>query len=249
MLATNSFIHVRYRLSKGKLLPNIPLQPTAGESLVCTTHSGPAAAEIRRWTSLDFPSTRVAGTRGFSCRRARERSTTPAAASIAKSGSSFTYSAIFRDNAIKVEGETRSYRETRAAGRWHETSFCVVCGVSVISRLEVFPHLTGGAVGCFSDPDFEPPGGFYWAARRHRGLATPEGGGDRGAAIVSCAASWSAVPLDVGSRVRIQQPSCVRRLEKRTQMPQEKIGSIRVEFCTRLRPRMPHHLQRIPDGR
>lgn len=87
-----------------------------------------------------------------------------------RSGSSFTYTAFFPNDAIKIEGETRSYREARAAERWHETSFCIACGVPIIARLEVFPHLTGVAVGCFSDPDFDAPQGFYWAARRHRWL-------------------------------------------------------------------------------
>jgi hypothetical protein len=92
-----------------------------------------------------------------------------------RSGSSFTYTAFFPSDAIKVEGETGSYREKRATGRWHEVSFCVTCGVAVISRLEVFPHLTGVAVGCFSDPGFDTPHGFYWAARRHHWLPAPEG--------------------------------------------------------------------------
>jgi hypothetical protein len=91
-----------------------------------------------------------------------------------RSGSSFTYTAFFLSDAIKVEGETGSYRERRATGRWHEVSFCVTCGVAVISRLEVFPHLTGVAVGCFSDPGFDAPHGFYWAARRHHWLPAPE---------------------------------------------------------------------------
>jgi hypothetical protein len=92
-----------------------------------------------------------------------------------RSGSSFTYTAFFSNDAVEINGEMRGYRQTRAAGRWHEASFCVVCGVAVISRLEIFPTLTGVAVGCFLDPDFDPPGGFYWAARRHKWLPAPVG--------------------------------------------------------------------------
>ena len=92
-----------------------------------------------------------------------------------RSGSSFTYTAFFPSDAVEVSGELRSYREMRAAGRWHEAHFCVACGVQVIARLEVFPTLTGVAVGCFSDADFDPPGGFYWAQRRHKWLADPIG--------------------------------------------------------------------------
>jgi hypothetical protein len=45
-----------------------------------------------------------------------------------RSGSSFTYTAFFPNDAIEIKGETCCYRETRAAGRWHEVSFCVICG-------------------------------------------------------------------------------------------------------------------------
>ena len=92
-----------------------------------------------------------------------------------RSGSAFTYTAFFPDARVQIESELRSFRETRAAGRWHEASFCVACGVSVVSRLEVFPDLVGVSVGCFRDPGFEPPGGFYWACRRHAWLPAPAG--------------------------------------------------------------------------
>lgn len=90
-----------------------------------------------------------------------------------RSGSSFTYTAFFPNESVLIEGEMRAYRESRASGRWHQASFCVVCGVPVISHLEAFPTLTGVAAGCFSDPDFHLPGGFYWATRRHRWVPEP----------------------------------------------------------------------------
>jgi hypothetical protein len=90
-----------------------------------------------------------------------------------RSGSAFSYTAFFPNDSIRIEGEIRPYRETRAAGRWHEVRFCPTCGVAVVSRLEVFPHLTGVAVGCFADPGFDAPSGFYWAVRRHHWLPAP----------------------------------------------------------------------------
>jgi hypothetical protein len=92
-----------------------------------------------------------------------------------RSGSSFTYTAFYPNDAVRIEGETRTFRTLREAGRWHDASFCVQCGVSIVSRLEVFPHLIGVAVGCFGDPGFDAPGGFYWAKRRHRWLGPPAG--------------------------------------------------------------------------
>ncbi len=90
-----------------------------------------------------------------------------------RSGSAFTYTAFFPNDALEIEGEPRSFRTMRAAGRWHEASFCPACGVSLFARLEVFPHLTGIAVGCFGDSAFAAPDGFYWASRRHHWLPAP----------------------------------------------------------------------------
>ena len=92
-----------------------------------------------------------------------------------RSGSSFSYTAFFENDRVATEGEMRTYRQMRAAGRWHEAAFCAACGVPIISRLEVWPDRTGVAVGCFSAPDFDPPSGFYWAARRHHWLPAPDG--------------------------------------------------------------------------
>ena len=92
-----------------------------------------------------------------------------------RSGSAFTYTAFFPNEAVQVEGETRAFRTMRAAERWHDASFCIACGVSILSRLEVFPHLTGVSVGCFADPDFDPPSGFYWTSRKHHWLPAPAG--------------------------------------------------------------------------
>ena len=89
-----------------------------------------------------------------------------------RSGSAFTYTAFFPDAQVEIEGQLRSFREMRSAARWHEASFCPACGVSV-SRLEVFPGLTGVSVGCFADPAFDPPHGFYWASRRNAWLPLP----------------------------------------------------------------------------
>lgn len=91
-----------------------------------------------------------------------------------RSGSSFTYTAFFLADDVEVTGSTRSYRELREAGRWHESHFCPRCGVTVLSRLEAFPDYLGVAVGCFNDPRFAPPGGFYWATHRHGWFAVHE---------------------------------------------------------------------------
>lgn len=91
-----------------------------------------------------------------------------------RTGSSFSYSAFFADAAVSIEGGFRSWAEKRAAGRQYEAFFCSECGVTVFTRLEALPGLTGVAVGCFADPAFEQPHGFYWVSRHHHWLPLPE---------------------------------------------------------------------------
>jgi len=88
-------------------------------------------------------------------------------------GSAFSYTAFFTDDAARISGEARSYRRSSDVGRWQETSFCPVCGVCVFFRLEAVPGQVGVSVGCFADPGFEKPGRLYWASRRHRWLDVP----------------------------------------------------------------------------
>src|SRR5258707_15774618 len=72
-------------------------------------------------------------------------------------GSAFSYSAFFAEDAVRTSGEVRSYRRSSEAGRWQEMDFCPVCGVCVFCRLEVLPGIIGVSVGCFADPGFEQP--------------------------------------------------------------------------------------------
>ena len=92
-----------------------------------------------------------------------------------RTGGSFSYTAFFPDTAIRIQGGFRSWAEKRAAGRQYEAFFCSECGVTVFTRLEALPGSTGVAVGCFADPGFQRPHGFYWVSRRHHWLPLPEG--------------------------------------------------------------------------
>ena len=87
-----------------------------------------------------------------------------------KSGSAFTYAAMFPSAAVTVTGERKTWRYTGDSGRWIENFFCPTCGVAVGFLSEGMPELTGISVGCFADPDFAPPLRLYWASRRHRWL-------------------------------------------------------------------------------
>lgn len=90
-----------------------------------------------------------------------------------KSGSAFTYAAMFPSAAVTIDGPCKTWRNTGDSGRWVETMFCPTCGVGIGFHAEGLPEMTGVAVGCFADPDFAPPVTMYWASHRHRwfGLA------------------------------------------------------------------------------
>lgn len=90
-----------------------------------------------------------------------------------RSGSAFSYSAIYPRDDVAITGEARTLRRGSDSGRWIETRFCPTCGVTVGFEAEGLPGMIGVAVGCFADPDFAPPATFYWTLQRHRWLEFP----------------------------------------------------------------------------
>jgi len=92
-----------------------------------------------------------------------------------KSGSAFSYAAMFPSAAVAIAGGRKTWRRNGDSGRWIDSVFCPTCGISVGFHSEGMPGLTGIPVGCFADPDFHPPLRLYWASRRHRWLALHTG--------------------------------------------------------------------------
>ena len=88
-----------------------------------------------------------------------------------KSGSAFSYAAMFESAAVAIAGERKTWRRNGDSGRWIDNIFCPTCGIAVGFHSEGMPGLTGIPVGSFADPDFLPPLRLYWASRRHRWLA------------------------------------------------------------------------------
>jgi hypothetical protein len=87
-----------------------------------------------------------------------------------KSGSAFTYAAMFAEAAVRLDGARTLWRHTGDSGRWIENMFCPTCGATVAFRCEAAAGLIGIPAGCFADPDFAGPRRFYWGSRRHRWL-------------------------------------------------------------------------------
>jgi len=91
------------------------------------------------------------------------------------SGSALSYTAFFPEAAAEITGPFTRWRRVASSGRWIDSHFCPTCGGAVFARSEGIPGLLGIAVGCFAEPDFQPPANFYWSARRHRWLIPPDG--------------------------------------------------------------------------
>ena len=90
-----------------------------------------------------------------------------------KSGSAFTYAALFEESAAAVAGAQTAWRHAGDSGRWIENLFCPTCGVTVAFHCEAAPGVVGIPVGCFGDPEFAPPARLYWSSRRHRWMPLP----------------------------------------------------------------------------
>jgi hypothetical protein len=91
-----------------------------------------------------------------------------------KSGSAFTYAAIFPESDVTIAGEHRTWRRRGDYGRFIDNRFCPTCGVSVYFHAEGLPGLVGIAVGCFADPNFARPARLFWSSRRHHWLHLPD---------------------------------------------------------------------------
>ena len=87
-----------------------------------------------------------------------------------RSGSAFTYAALYPEAAVTIEGGWKTWAQAGDSGRLVETSFCPNCGVTVFFRGEGLAGLIGVPVGCFADPGFMKPSRLYWASRKHRWL-------------------------------------------------------------------------------
>lgn len=89
-----------------------------------------------------------------------------------KSGSAFTYAAVFPADAVTMSGAHNGYRYTGESGRWIENHFCPTCGVAVFFTAESLPDSVGIAAGCFADDDdirrdvALTPQRIYWTERK-----------------------------------------------------------------------------------
>ncbi|ARQ00151.1 GFA family protein [Pseudorhodoplanes sinuspersici] len=98
-----------------------------------------------------------------------------------KSGSVFTYAALFSGDDVVVRGAHKAWRHIGDSGRWVENHFCPECGITVFFYSEGFAGAIGVPVGGFAE-DKEAatdaaltPQRMYWASRKRGWVQTPEG--------------------------------------------------------------------------
>ena len=87
-----------------------------------------------------------------------------------RSGSAFTYAAIYPADDVTVAGPCKVWRRRAESGRFIENHFCETCGVTVFFRGDGFPGMVGVSAGCFADQTFPPPARLYWTLRRQHWL-------------------------------------------------------------------------------
>jgi hypothetical protein len=91
-----------------------------------------------------------------------------------RTGSVFGVAAYYLQTKINLKGDYKRYKRSSDAGRYVENYFCPACGTTVAWNLEVFPDLTGVAVGCFADKNFGKPARAVWTSQKHEWVQFPE---------------------------------------------------------------------------
>lgn len=98
-----------------------------------------------------------------------------------KSGSAFSYAAVFASDAVTISGPHKAYRYTGESGRWIENHFCPTCGVAVFFHSEGFADMIGIAAGCFAEEANAAhdialaPQRMYWTERKQAWLPALDG--------------------------------------------------------------------------
>ncbi len=122
-----------------------------------------------------------------------------------KSGSAFTYAALFSGDDVAVRGAHKAWRHIGDSGRWVENHFCPQCGITVFFYSEGFAGAIGVPVGGFAEDNRGRDGRSAHAAANVLGLTQARlgaGAGGRGGAggavgerPYPCAVCWGAVSL------------------------------------------------------
>jgi len=92
-----------------------------------------------------------------------------------RTGAPFSVNAYYRKDAVRLEGDFRTYPRAAREGRTLTNHFCPQCGSTVCWTMDMRPGHYGIAVGAFNDQDFPPPTFSVWEEARHNWVTLPSG--------------------------------------------------------------------------
>ena len=98
-----------------------------------------------------------------------------------KSGSAFTYAAVYPGDAVRISGAHTAWRHIGDSGRWVENHFCPTCGITVFFYSEGFAGAIGVPAGGFAEDDRAAadaaltPQRMYWSSRKRGWVVAPAG--------------------------------------------------------------------------
>jgi hypothetical protein len=80
-------------------------------------------------------------------------------------GTGFETFIVFPANAVSVQGELKTYKDTGDSGQPVYRRFCPNCGSGVIAEADVLPGVTIVLAGTLDDPTaFKPTMDVYWSS-------------------------------------------------------------------------------------
>lgn len=97
-----------------------------------------------------------------------------------RTGSVISANAAFRQDKVRISGESDTFRRMGAeSGMVLTFHFCPTCGTTLFWDLPDVPGVIAVAVGCFADPDFPRPRSAVYFQHRPAWLSFTEGTPDR----------------------------------------------------------------------
>ena len=97
-----------------------------------------------------------------------------------RTGSAFGCGARFREEQVRITGETRVFERDSDDGVTRRFHFCPVCGSTVFAKTPSVPGFVTIFVGALADPTFPPPTESLHESRRHQWVRVA--GSDSGSA-------------------------------------------------------------------
>ncbi|NRP10638.1 MULTISPECIES: GFA family protein [unclassified Marinobacterium] len=84
-----------------------------------------------------------------------------------RTGSAFGHQALFEQESVHIEGESREYTQIGDEGFSVTFNFCPCCGSQVWYRAERAKGMIGIPIGAFADADFPAPRTSIYESRKH----------------------------------------------------------------------------------